>query len=166
MHLVSKDTIVIREILPEDNAQMEQVIRDCFHEFKIPLEGTAYSDEETPRMYESYQNSNDVYFVVEQDGKVLGGGGIKPLKDFEAEVCEIQKMYFSPKVRGKGFGKLMFEKCMQAAKNLGYKQCYLESASQLKAAIHIYETYGFTHLNESLGNTGHYSCGVWMIKNL
>ena len=75
-------------------------------------------------------------------------------------------MYFSPKVRGKGFGKLLFEKCMKSAQALGYKQCYLESASQLKAAIHIYESYGFKHLDGALGNTGHFSCGVWMIKDL
>ena len=163
---MSKDTIVIREIEPQDNVELEQVIRACFHEFKIPLEGTAYSDNETPRMYESYQNENDVYFVIVENGKVLGGGGVKPLADFEGDVCEIQKMYFSPKVRGAGYGRKLFEKCMQAAKDLGFKKCYLESASQLKAAIHIYESYGFKHLDNALGNTGHYSCGVWMIKDL
>lgn len=161
-----KDTIVIREIQPQDNVQIEQIIRACFHEFKIPLTGTAYEDEETPRMYESYQNSDDVYFVIDHDGEVLGGAGIKPLKDFDGAICELQKMYFSPKVRGKGYGKLMFETCLQAAKDLGYKTCYLESASQLKAAIHIYESFGFKHLKAALGNTGHYSCGVWMIKDL
>ena len=163
---MSKDSIVIRKIEPDDNAQLEQVIRACFPEFEIPLEGTAYSDKETPRMFESYQNSNEVYFVIDSDGEILGGGGVKPLKDFEADLCEIQKMYFSPKVRGKGYGKLLFGKCIEAAKELGYKQCYLESAPQLKAAIHIYESYGFKHLQSALGNTGHFSCGVWMIKNL
>lgn len=163
---MSKDTIVIRKIRPEDNAQIEQVIRACFHEFKIPLEGTAYIDAETPRMYESYQETNEVYFVVESNGEVLGGGGVKPLKDFESDICEIQKMYFSPKVRGRGYGRLLFEKCMEVAKKLGYKQCYLESASQLSAAIHIYDSYGFKRLEGALGNTGHYSCGVWMIKDL
>ena len=160
------NNIVIREIEPQDNKQIEAVIRACFHEFKIPLEGTAYSDDETPRMYESYQNDNDIYYVIDLNGEVLGGGGIKPLKDFEADVCEIQKMYFSPKVRGEGLGRKLFKRCMQTAKELGYKQCYLESASQLKAAIHIYESNGFKHLKGALGNTGHYSCGVWMIKDL
>jgi putative acetyltransferase len=155
---VNKDTIVIREIELEDNVQIEQIIRACFYEFKIPLEGTAYSDNETPRMFESYQNNNDVYYVIDNNGEILGGGGIKPLKDFEADVCEIQKMYFSPKVRGKGYGKLMFKKCMQSAIDLGYKQCYLESAPQLKAAIHIYENSGFKHLKSALGNTGHHAC--------
>ncbi len=163
---MSKDTIVIRKIKPEDNPHIEQIIRDCFHEFKIPLEGTAYADKETPRMFESYQNDNEIYFVIDDDGEILGGGGIKPLKDFEADVCEIQKMYFSPKVRGRGYGKQMFEKCIEFSKTIDYKQCYLESAPQLKAAIHIYESYGFKHLKSALGNTGHYSCGVWMTKNL
>ncbi|MDO7172850.1 GNAT family N-acetyltransferase [Mariniflexile sp. AS56] len=163
---MSKETIVIRKIEAKDNVQLEEVIRGCFHEFKIPLEGTAYSDKETPRMYESYQNDNDVYFVIDDDGEILGGGGVKPLKDFESDVCEIQKMYFSPKVRGKGYGRALFGKCMEAAKSLGYKQCYLESAPQLKAAIHIYESYGFKHLQGALGNTGHFACGVWMVKDL
>ncbi len=163
---MNKDNIVIREIEPQDNEQLEQVIRVCFHEFEIPLEGTAYSDAETPRMFESYQNDNDIYFVIDFNGEVLGGGGIKPLKDFENDICEIQKMYFSPKVRGMGYGRALFEKCLEKAKELGYKKCYLESASQLKAAIHIYESYGFKHLGGALGSTGHYSCGVWMLKDL
>ena len=65
-----------------------------------------------------------------------------------------------------GIGKEMFEKCLKAAKDFEYDTCYLESASQLKAAIHIYESYGFEHRNKPLGNTGHYSCGVWMTKSL
>lgn len=163
---MGKNNIVVREIQPHDNAQLEQVIKACFHEFKIPLKGTAYEDAETACMYQSYQNDNEVYFVIDENGEVLGGGGVKPLKDFEGHVCEIQKMYFSPKIRGKGYGKLLFGKCVEAAKDLGYKQCYLESAPQLKAAIHIYESFGFKHLEAALGNTGHFSCGVWMIKDL
>ncbi len=156
----------IREIRQEDNLAIEQVIKAIFHEFDLPLVGTAYEDEETPRMYESYQQENEIYFVLEENGQVYGGGGIKPLRDYGADVCELQKMYFSPEIRGKGYGKLMFDRCLQAAKDLGYKKCYLESASVLKAAIHIYEKNGFEHLEKPLGNTGHYSCGVWMIKEL
>lgn len=164
--MLNKDTIVIREIKPEDNAEMEQVIRGCFHEFKIPLEGTAYTDPETKQMFEAYQNENDAYFVIDVNGEILGGGGVKPLQGFESSVCEIQKMYFSPKVRGKGFGNKLFEKCLETAKTLGYKQCYIESAEQLKAAIHIYESHGFKHLDKALGGTGHFSCSIWMLKDL
>ncbi len=163
---MSKDNIVIREIRPEDNPQIEAVIKGCFPEFKIPLKGTAYEDAETPFMYESYQGDREVYYVLANDAEVFGGAGIKQLKDFDGNVCELQKMYFLPKIRGKGFGKKIFEKCLKAAKDFGFETCYLESASQLKAAIHIYENFGFKHRTEPLGNTGHYSCGVWMTKAL
>jgi len=160
------NTFLIREIKPEDNSQIKLVIKDIFPEFDMPMAGTAYEDHETAYMYESYQGDREVYFVIEDSGVVVGGGGIKPLRGFETDVCELQKMYFSPTIRGKGLGNKMFARCMTAAKYFGYKKCYLESASQLKTAIYIYENNGFTHLNKPLGNTGHYSCGVWMIKNL
>ncbi len=157
---------MIREIKPEDNLQIERVIKEVFVEVGLPLVGTAYEDEETPMMFESYQTDRSIYYILEVDGEILGGAGIKPLKDYEGNICELQKMYFSSKVRGKGYGKLMFDKCMKAAKDLGFEKCYLESASILKTAIHIYEKKGFEHLDAPHGNTGHYSCGVWMIKDL
>ncbi|MBD0832620.1 GNAT family N-acetyltransferase [Aestuariibaculum sediminum] len=163
---MNKDTIVIREIQAKDNLSIEGVIRACFHEFNIPLEGTAYQDPETKSMFEAYQEPNSIYFVVEKNGVVMGGGGLKPLAGNNKGCCEIQKMYFAPEIRGAGYGKLVFEKCLATAKKLGFTSCYIESAPQLKAAIHIYELYGFKHLDGALGNTGHYSCGVWMIKEL
>jgi len=164
---VSKSTIILREIEPQDNKQLELVIRAAFHEYDLPLEGTAYEDDETPRMFESYQKDNEVYFIIEEDGVVQGGAGIKKLNNFEGDtVCELQKMYFAPVVRGKGYGRKLFQKCLDAAKEMGYKTCYLESASQLKEAINMYESFKFTHLEGPLGETGHYSCGVWMTKDL
>ena len=78
---MSKDKIVIREIEPQDNQQLEAVIKACFPEFGIPMVGTAYEDAETPRMFESYQGEREVYFVVSRADEILGGAGIKPLQD-------------------------------------------------------------------------------------
>jgi len=160
------DSFLIRKIRPEDNHKIELIIKAIFPEFNMPMVGTAYEDKETSQMFESYQNNKEVYFVIEEKGIVVGGGGIKPLKDFENSVCELQKMYLSPKARGKGYGSLLFTTCLKEAKRLGFKKCYLESASQLKLAIKIYEKSGFQHLEKPMGNTGHFSCGVWMIKDL
>lgn len=163
---MSLNNIIIREVQKTDNAQLERIIKACFPEYDIPLTGTAYEDLETTQMFESYQKDKEIYFVIEVDSEVLGGAGIKPLKQGDGTVCELQKMYFSPKIRGKGYGKLLFKKCLKAAKDFGFNKCYIETASQLEAAIHIYESFGFKHLSEPLGNTGHYSCGIWMIKDL
>lgn len=163
---MSDDSFLIREIQLTDNPKIERIMRDIFSEFDLPSVGTTMEDEEISHMFESYQNDDEFYYILEENGEVVGGAGIKPLKDYDNQVCELQKMYFSPKVRGKGYGKIIFHKCLDRAKELGYKQCYLESASVLKTAIHIYESNGFRHLDTHLGNTGHYACGVWMIKDL
>ena len=158
--------MIIREIQQQDNTALERIIKAIFPEFGLPLVGTAYEDEETANMFESYQGTKEMYLVVEVNGVVIGGGGIKPLKGFENSICELQKVYFTPSARGKGYGKIISNKCMEAAKTLGYEQCYLESASQMKVAISIYEKAGFKHLDKAFGETGHFSCGVWMIKDL
>ncbi len=163
---MSNDNFTIRQIKPSDNAFLEQVIKSIFHELGMPLVGTAYADVETANMYESYQGDTEIYYVIEQDGKIYGGAGIKPLRDFESDVCELQKMYFSPEIRGKGLGKDIIKKCLGQAKMFGFKTCYLETFPSLKAAVHIYESVGFVHIDKALGNTGHYSCDVRMTKAL
>lgn len=163
---MSHMTMTIREIKPSDNPAIEAIIKAIFPEYGLPLVGTAYEDIETTQMFESYQGDKEVYFVIEENERVVGGAGIKRLANQPNNVCELQKMYFSPEVRGKGYGKIMFNKCLRAAKVMGYEQCYLESASALKTAIHMYENNGFEHLKGPMGGTGHYSCGVWMIRDL
>ena len=158
--------MIIREIQQDDNAAIQQIIIATLLEFSLPMLGTVLEDKEITKMYESYLAENEIYYVIENEGEILGGGGIKQLKDFNADVCELQKMYLLPIARGKGYGDLLFNTCLDAAKLKGYKRCYLESASQLKVAIQIYEKAGFKHLDKPLGNTGHFSCGVWMIKDL
>lgn len=162
------ESLVLREIKPEDNPQIEAIIKNCFVEFKMPMKGTAYEDAETPFMYESYQNEREIYFVVanENTHEVLGGGGIKPLKGFDGNVCELQKMYFSSKLRGKGFAPLMIKKCLEFAEQAGYQKVYLETFLTLEKAIQLYKNFGFKELESSLGNTGHCACDIWMIKKL
>ena len=158
--------MIIREIKLEDNAQIETIMTNCFQEFALPISGSSLEDEDVKKMYEGFQTDRAIYYVIEENGTVLGGGGVKQLQGSTNDTCELQKMYFHPDARGKGFGKKIFDLCMKAAKNFDYKFCYLESASKLKAAIKMYEQNGFKHLDKSLGNTGHTICGVYMLKEL
>ena len=158
--------MIIREIKLEDNAQIEAIITACFEEFGLPKAGSSLEDEDVKHMYQGFLESNAVYYVIEDNNEILGGGGVKQLKGAKNDTCELQKMYFRPKARGKGYGRMLFNKCLKSATDLGYEYCYLESASQLKSAINLYELNGFKHLEKPLGETGHVICGVWMLKNL
>ncbi|MGG6231309.1 GNAT family N-acetyltransferase [Tenacibaculum sp. SDUM215027] len=157
---------IIREIKPQDNAEMAKVIREVLIELGAPKVGTAYEDKATDKMYESYQKEKAGYFVVEYNSIVVGGAGFAQLDNFEGSVCEFQKMYFLPIARGKGLGSKLINFCLNKAKEKGFKQCYLETLPYMKAATTLYRKNGFIDLEEPLGNTGHYSCNVWMLKDL
>lgn len=158
--------MIIRKIAIKDNKKLETIIKDTIVEFGLPTTGTAYEDKDTLAMFEAYQKENEAYFVIEMNNKVVAGGGIKPLADGNGKICELQKMYMLPEARGKGYGKKLFNTCLQTAKELGFKQCYLESDPSMKSAINLYEKNGFKHLDRPLGTTGHTACGIWMLKDL
>ena len=158
--------IIIREITKADNIAIAQVIRSVLIEFGVPKVGTAYEDEALDMMYETYTLNNANYFVVVFNGNIIGGAGIAPLEGYDSTVCELQKMYFLPIARGKGIGSKMMKICLQKALELNYKKCYLETMPYMKSARKLYQKSGFIDLNAPMGNTGHYSCSKWMIKEL
>ncbi|AXT54778.1 GNAT family N-acetyltransferase [Aquimarina sp. MMG015] len=159
-------TIKIRSVAPEDNQALAQVIRDVLIEMGVPKVGTAYEDEALDVMYETYDAPRKKYFVVEDDGKIIGGAGIAQLEKGSSEICELQKMYFLPEARGKGLGSQMMSKCLDFAKEQGFVKCYLETMPYMKEARKLYGRVGFKALDAPMGDTGHYSCQAWMIKDL
>ena len=158
--------MLIREIQQKDNAQIAYVIRAIFHELDAPKVGTAYADPILDTLFEVYQEKRTKYYVVEKEGKVVGGCGIAPLENGDASVCELQKMYFSPEIRGTGFAEKIIQNCLEFAENAGFEMCYLETLSFMTAAQKLYERIGFENIDGPMGNTGHNSCQVWMIKKL
>ena len=155
----------IREIKPEDNQKVAKVIRTVLVEMGVPKVGTAYEDKSLDDMYEYYNKPGMEYFVVEEDEKIIGCAGIGPLPGAEG-VCELQKMYFLPETRGRGIGAEMMKTCLDFAKEAGYQKCYLETMPYMEHARKLYARTGFESLDKPMGDTGHYNCSVWMIKDL
>jgi len=157
----------IRAINKNDNPKIAQVIRSIFIADNYPKTGTAFADKQLDSMYETYLATNAIYFVLEnQLGDIVGGAGIAPLENENKTICELQKMYFLPEVRGKGLGKKLILLCLQTAKIFGYTQCYLETLPEMRIAQKLYTSVGFEYLCAPMGTTGHTNCPVWMIKNL
>ncbi|KOS04680.1 acetyltransferase [Flavobacterium akiainvivens] len=156
----------IRPIAEADNIVIAQVIRRVFIELGAPTTGTAYADPVLDRLSTVYDKEGTTYFVVESKGEVIGGAGIAPLDGGIANVCELQKMYFSPEARGRGIGTELMQKCLDTARQFGYSQCYIETLDSMLAAQKLYTKTGFKYLDAPLGDTGHNSCQVWMLKDL
>ncbi|QMU63874.1 MAG: GNAT family N-acetyltransferase [Flavobacteriaceae bacterium] len=163
---MTPEAYIIREIKLEDNRQIAAVIRQVLIEMGVPKVGTAYEDTSLDDMFEAYTIDRAAYFVIVHNDTIIGGCGIAQLDDFGSNTCELQKMYFLPEARGKGLGAKMIAICLTKAKDFGFEQCYLETMPYMKAAQKLYKKNGFAFIDGPMGNTGHYSCNVWMIKQL
>lgn len=159
-------TALIREIRSDDNARVAKVIRKVLVEMGVPKVGTAYADNALNHMYENYDVPHAAYFLIVEEGKILGCAGIAQLENYQGNVCELQKMYFLEEARGKGLGTKMIQVCLDRAREYGYEKVYLETMPYMKAAQQLYKKSGFEYIDAPMGNTGHYSCPVWMIKSI
>ncbi|NER15652.1 GNAT family N-acetyltransferase [Spongiivirga citrea] len=158
------ENIIIREIKKSDNAAIEHIIKQVLEEMGVPKTGSTYEDESLKLMFETYQDKNATYYVIEKSGRILGGGGFSQLANADPSVCEIQKMYLIKETRGLGLGKKLLAKCIDGARKSGYKTCYLETMPSMKAAQHLYQLNGFNYIDKPKGDTGHTACQVWMVK--
>ncbi|MDP2338455.1 MAG: GNAT family N-acetyltransferase [Bacteroidota bacterium] len=158
--------IIIRAIQPADNHDLAVVVRNILAEFGANRPGTVYFDSTTDALYELFRKPRSAYFVAEADGKILGGGGIFPTEGLPESTCELVKMYLLPEARGIGLGRTLIERCLQMARENGYKQVYLETLDELHLALKIYAKFGFEYLLAPLGQSKHFGCGLWMLKKL
>lgn len=159
-------TFLIRPIEPRDDAAVAAIIRHVMPEFGAGGEGFAIHDTEVGAMCAAYTKPRSAYFVLEMDGKVIGGGGVAPLEHGEPDVCELRKMYFLPEARGLGAGHAMITRCLDTACELAFKRCYLETLTGMDAAQALYRKHGFTALCAPMGRTGHHGCDRWFIRTL
>ena len=156
----------IRAIIEEDNLPLATLIRQVFREFKIDRPGTVYTDPTTDALFQLFQRPGSAYFVAEVDGEIVGGCGVYPTEGLPDGCAELVKFYLTAEARGKGIGNLLMQQSINEAKKRGYRQLYLESFPELAKAVSMYERAGFTPLPHALGNSGHYACNIWMIKEL
>ncbi|HET7844859.1 MAG TPA: GNAT family N-acetyltransferase [Xanthomonadales bacterium] len=156
----------IRPIEARDDAVVANIIRTVMPEFGASGPGFAIHDAEVGAMHAAYTRPRCAYFVVELDGTVVGGGGVAPLENGDADTCELRKMYFLPVLRGRGAGEALMATCLDAARAIGFRRCYLETLSGMDAAQRLYERTGFARIPGPMGATGHFSCDKFFLREL
>ncbi len=149
---------ILRPIRQDDDARVAEIIRTVMPTFGASGPGFAIMDPEVDAMSVAYAAPRSAYFVLEDDGRVVGGGGVAPLAGADAPVCELRKMYFLPEARGKGQGKALLGRCIDAARAFGFLTMYLETLTGMDAARALYEKHGFRRLGAAMGRTGHFGC--------
>ena len=147
------EQMVIRSIRPEDDAPLSRIIRSNLEQFHLDIPGTAYFDPELDhlsRYYGAAPNLRAYFVAVDETGQVLGGVGLAEFSGF-SHCAELQKLYLAEEVKGRGLGSRLMQQVQSCARGLGYGQMYLETHSNLQAAIRLYEKLGFQRIQRPAG---------------
>jgi putative acetyltransferase len=158
--------LTIRPIELADVPALLTIIAEARREYGIAQRGVEVLEPSDRAIYSNYQRQRTLYFVALLDGEVVGGAGVAPLPGSDPLTCELQRMYLRADARGRGIGDALLERCFAAARQFLYVRCYLETVSQMQAAIAFYGRHGFRDLQAPLGNTAHRHNDRWMIRAL
>ena len=147
--------MLIRKIEKPDNELIAQIIRAVMTEFGAVGPGYSIEDPEVDSMFETYSVPSSIYYILEEEKRVIGGGGIAPLAGSAAKdaTCELKKMYFLDEARGKGYGKLLGEMLLVDAARKGYRRVYIETLETMSVATNSIRRWDFVEAS-SLATRG------------
>lgn len=69
--------------------------------------------------------------------------GCVAIRNQQATVCEMKRLYVKPPYRGMGFGRLLAESAIRRARQLGYSQIVLDTLPSMIEAQSLYTSLGF-----------------------
>ena len=107
----------------------------CFEEL-----GKKFEPSGRHSFYNDITNNFVVFYCLLDQDKLIGTVG---LKKTDEKTVELKAMYLDQSYRGKGLGRKLMNKVIDEAKRLGYKSIVLDSMSQYKSALKLYEKTGF-----------------------
>ncbi|HVE57035.1 MAG TPA: GNAT family N-acetyltransferase [Pyrinomonadaceae bacterium] len=137
--------VIIRSASNADCERVQALVFGVLREYGLEpdLRGT---DRDIADIEAHYIARGGIFELIEDArGELLGTVGLYPITK---ETVELRKMYFSKRLRGRGFGSETLQRMIAAARVLGFKKIYLETASVLREAVHLYEKFGFQPTDE------------------
>jgi N-acetylglutamate synthase-like GNAT family acetyltransferase len=137
---MNNNQISFRNATNQDCDAVKALVFNVLAEYGLVPEPSG-TDSDLNNLETNYFSKGGIFEVlVDETGEILGTVGLFPIDE---KTIELRKMYFKPELRGKGLGKLTLKRMISKAKELGFSEIYLETASVLKEAVSLYESFGF-----------------------
>lgn len=87
-----------------------------------------------------------VFLVVEDDGEVIGCGGVRRIQrrpETNEVRFEVKHLWLAPAARGRGAGRLLLEELERRAVGFGAQELVLDTNASLEAAGGLYRSSGY-----------------------
>ena len=128
-----KELDIIRDLFREYEKELEEDI--CFQSFEAELKDPL----------KKYGLPDGDLMLAYWDDEVAGCIALTKMKDGDA--CEMKRLYVKPQFRKNKIGRLLIEELLIAAKERNYQKMRLDTFLKLRAAVHLYEQFGFKNIS-------------------
>lgn len=130
----------LRTATNNDTGQIVELVKEILQEFNF-----VYSPESSEKdlfdIENTYTSNGGTFEIIENsNGQIIATVALLKINQ---ETVKLRKMYVDKSYRGCGFGRIMLDRMILTAKELNFNEIILETAHNMKAAIHLYEKYGF-----------------------
>jgi len=87
-----------------------------------------------------YVGNDGAFLVLEDEHGIHGCGGLKRLNETQGELV---RLWLRNDLRGRGFGKNIFDDLMKLAMAIGYREIFLDTSHRCTAALSLFRRNGF-----------------------
>jgi phosphinothricin acetyltransferase len=160
---------VIRPAVPADLPAIAAIYAEAVRNGTASYELEPPSLAEMTRRFEALAGGSYPYLVAEADDVALGDGAVlgyayagpfrpRPAYRFMVE----DSIYLAPQARGRGLGRLLLERLVEAVRELGFRQmvAVIGDGFAGSASVRLHERMGFRHAG-GLTASG-YKHGRWL----
>lgn len=98
-------------------------------------------DKELAELPGKYSQPKGRLYLAEYDGAIAGCIALRPME--EDGICEMKRLYVREEFRGKGIGKILTDKILVDAKEIGYHTMRLDTLQRMETARSLYKKLGF-----------------------
>lgn len=128
----------LRRATNADRVAIMLLVAEGLSEFQAAPD-PATSEADLVDIEQSYDATGGLLLVAEREG-ILGCGGLILLDE---DTAKIRKMYVRGDKRGKGIGKAILHRLIEAARERGIKRIVLETMTAMTTAQGLYQSAGF-----------------------
>ena len=137
----------IWELVQADSSQKVAAARELFLEYAKSLNFSLCFqrfEKELAELPGGYAPPDGCLLLAAHGSQVAGCVALQKL---EHEICEMKRLYVRPEFRGKGLGRVLAERVVADAREIGYKRLRLDTVEPvMRDAVALYRKLGFREI--------------------